>query len=211
MMNKKPLEEKEEGLLPVENNQLDVGLDEVGRGSIYGPVFAAVVVLTKKNAFSLRKLGIKDSKELSHRKRELFIDRILDYSSDWGIGQSSVSEIDKHGIRSATEIAMIRALDKLKFKPKNIYVDGSLPLRLWEGSQENIIRGESKFISIAASSILAKVNRDLLMQRLSEKHKEYHLSKNKGYGTKEHFSSLHKNGLTNLHRKSFLKNLNIIG
>ncbi len=192
------------------NENIEVGIDEVGRGSIFGPIFSAVVVLSNKNGLKLKKLGLDDSKKLTPKKRELLLPEILKFSNDWGIGQSSVREIETYGIRFANEISMIRAIYKLRELPSNILLDGSLPLRAWKGNQQNIIKGESKFASIAAASIIAKVNRDLLMQRLEKKFIGYFLAKNKGYGTKQHFLSIQKNGITKLHRQSFLKRLNII-
>jgi len=191
------------------NDSLEVGIDEVGRGCIFGPVFSSVVVLTSENNYLLKKLGINDSKKLSSKKRNSLLPKILELSQDWGIGQSSVREIDNYGIRHATELSMIRALYKLKLTPSKIYLDGSLPLRLWKGKQENLIKGDSKLISIAAASILAKVKRDSLMIRLEEKYKGYMIKKNKGYGTSDHFLSINHLGVTNMHRKSFIKKLNL--
>ena len=188
----------------------EVGIDEVGRGAVFGPVFSAVVVLTEKNKFILKQLGIIDSKKLTPKKRKLLLPRILLLSSDYGIGQSSAREIDKHGIRVATELSMIRALKKLKKKPSELIIDGPLLLRSWKGIQKNIVSGDSKFTSIASASIVAKVSRDNLMERLEKKYSGYLISKNKGYGTREHFSIIKKNGITNLHRKSFLSKSNLI-
>ena len=192
------------------NDPIEVGIDEVGRGSIFGPVFSSVVVLTRVNSQLLKKLGINDSKKLSAQKRNSLFPKILELSKDWGIGQSSAKEIDKYGIRHATELSMIRAIYKLKLTPSKIYIDGSLPLSLWKGNQENIIRGDSKLTSIAAASILAKVNRDSLMIRLGKMYKGYIIHKNKGYGTSDHFLSLKQLGITNMHRKSFIKKLDLI-
>ena len=203
-------EGKGEDHLQQVNKSFEIGVDEVGRGSVFGPIFAAAVVLSTKNCKKLKNLGLDDSKKLTPKKREDLLPEIIKLSSDWGIGQSSVREIDKYGIRFANEISMLRAIYKLKPVPSQILIDGNLPLRLWHGHQKNIIKGDSKFASIAAASIIAKVNRDLLMTRFDEKFKGYFLSKNKGYGTKQHFLSLKKYGLTKLHRKSFLKNLDII-
>ena len=188
------------------NDSIEVGIDEVGKGCIFGPVFSSAVVLNLKNNYLLKKLGVNDSKKLSAKKRNLLLPKILELSTDWGIGQSSVREIDKYGIRHATELSMIRAIYKLKFTPSKIYIDGSLPLSLWQGQQENIIKGDTKLTSIAAASILAKVNRDSLMIRLEEKYKGYIIYKNKGYGTNDHFLSIDNLGITNMHRKSFIKN-----
>ncbi len=203
-------EKKEEDLQHVFNKAYEIGIDEVGRGAVFGPVFSAVVVLNKKNKLILKKSGVTDSKKLTEKKRKLLLHKILLLSSDYGIGQSSVREIDKLGIRFATELSMIRALKKLKKKPSELIIDGPLLLRPWNGIQKNIISGDSKFTAIASASIVAKVSRDNLMERLDKKYSGYLIFKNKGYGTKEHFSFIKKNGITNLHRKSFLKKSNLI-
>ena len=192
------------------NKVSEVGIDEVGRGAVFGPVFSAVVVLTEKNKFILKKFGVMDSKKLTSKKRKLLFPKILLLSSDYGIGQSSAREIDKLGIRVATELSMIRALKKLKEKPSELMVDGPLLLRPWNGIQKNIVLGDSKFISISSASIIAKVSRDNLMERLEKKYTGYSIFKNKGYGTREHLSIIKENGSTNLHRKSFLKKSNLI-
>ena len=203
-------EKKEEDHQQVLNKIFEVGIDEVGRGAVFGPVFSAVVVLTEKNKSTLKQYGVKDSKKLTPKQRELLLPKILLLSSDYGIGQSSAREIDKLGIRLATELSMIRALKKLKKQPSELIIDGPLLLRPWKGIQKNIISGDSKFTSIASASIVAKVSRDKLMERLEKKYSGYFLFKNKGYGTREHLSIIKKNGITNLHRKSFLKKSNII-
>ena len=191
-------------------DSIEVGIDEVGRGCIFGPVFASIVVISAKNNHLLKKIGVDDSKKLSEKKRNSLLPKILNLSKDWGIGQSSVREIDRYGIRHATELSMVRAIYKLKLTPSKIYIDGNLPLSLWHGEQEMIIKGDSKLTSISAASILAKVKRDALMIRLEEKYKGYVLYKNKGYGTSDHFLSIKQFGITNMHRKSFLKNLDLI-
>ncbi len=202
-------ERKEEDLQRVLNKISEVGVDEVGRGAVFGPVFSAVVVLTEKNKLVLKQFGVKDSKKLTSKKRKLLLPKILLLSSDYGIGQSSAREIDKLGIRAATELSMIRALYKLKVKPSELLVDGPLLLRPWKGIQKNIVSGDSKFTAIASASIIAKVTRDELMERLEKKYSGYLILKNKGYGTKEHLSNIKDFGITNLHRKSFLKKLNL--
>tara|TARA_A100000164_G_C21746553_1_gene694890 strand:- start:136 stop:717 length:582 start_codon:yes stop_codon:yes gene_type:complete len=188
----------------------EIGIDEVGRGAVFGPVFSAAVVLNEKNGLALKKLGVKDSKKLTSKKRNFLLPKIIALSSDYSFGQSSVREIDQLGIRYATELSMIRAIKKLKDNPSELIIDGPLSLRLWNGQQRNIISGDSKFTSIAAASIIAKVTRDFLMEELEKKYPGYFIFKNKGYGTKEHFSSLKTNGITNLHRKSFLTKLKSI-
>ena len=203
-------EKQEEDLQQLLINRYEIGIDEVGRGAIFGPVFSSVVVLSEKNKYILKNLGVKDSKKLTPKKRDFLIKKILFLSSDYGIGQSSVREIDKLGIRVATELSMIRALKKLKEKPTELIIDGPLLLRPWKGAQKNIISGDSKFIAISSASIVAKVIRDNLMKRLDKKYSGYLIFKNKGYGTREHLSIINENGITNLHRKSFLKKSNLI-
>ena len=203
-------EKKEEDPQQVLNKVFEVGIDEVGKGAVFGPVFSAVVILTEKNKVTLKQFGVMDSKKLTPKKRELLLPKILLLSSDYGIGQSSVREIDQLGIRVATELSMIRALKKLKEKPTEIIIDGPLLLRPWKGIQKNVVSGDSKFTAIASASIVAKVSRDNLMERLEKKYSGYLIFKNKGYGTNEHFSIIKKNGLTSLHRKSFLKKSNLI-
>ena len=140
-------EKKEEDHLQVLNKVFEIGIDEVGRGAVFGPVFSAVVVLNQKNKFILKKSGITDSKKLTAKKRKSLLQKILLLSSDYGIGQSSVREIDKLGIRFATELSMIRALKKLKEKPSELLIDGPLLLRPWNGIQKNIVSGDSEFTS----------------------------------------------------------------
>ena len=205
------MQEKKEGDLQQSLNKVsEVGIDEVGRGAVFGPIFSAVVVLTEKNKSILKQSGVTDSKKLTPKKRKSLLPKILLLSSDYGIGQSSAREIDQHGIRVATELSMIRALKKLKEKPVELIIDGPLLLRPWSGIQKNIVSGDSKFISIGSASILAKVSRDNLMERLEKKYSGYLIFKNKGYGTREHLSLIKKNGITKLHRKSFLKKSNLI-
>ncbi len=203
-------EKKGEDPQQVLNKVSEVGIDEVGRGAVFGPVFSAVVVLTQKNQSTLKQIGVIDSKKLTSKKRKLLLPKILLLSSDYGIGQSSAGEIDKFGIRFATELSMIRALKKLKKTPSELIIDGPLLLRPWKGIQKNIVSGDSKFTSVASASIVAKVSRDNLMEKLNSKYPRYLLSRNKGYGTREHFEIIKKKGITNLHRKSFLKKSNLI-
>lgn len=192
------------------NKLFEIGIDEVGRGAVFGPVFSAAVVLNQETELKLKYLGVKDSKKLTSKKRKLLFPQILLLCSDHGIGQSSAREIDQHGIRFATELSMIRAIRKLREKPSELIIDGPLSLRPWKGIQKNIMYGDSKYTSIAAASIIAKVHRDSLIERLEKKYSGYLLFKNKGYGTKQHLSSIKVNGITSLHRKSFLKKSNLI-
>ncbi len=191
------------------NNELIAGVDEVGKGCLFGPVFAGAVILSKENEASLLSLGLKDSKKLNHRKRRNLVPLIKKNSIDWSIGQASAREIDRIGIREATEKAIIRALEKFTSAPKLILVDGILPIRLWPGEQKTQVRGENHFASIAAASVLAKETRDDLMKRLSPKYNLYEIEKNKGYGTENHRNNLIKSGSSKLHRRTFLSRLEI--
>tara|TARA_Y100001968_G_C19096594_1_gene590435 strand:- start:98 stop:685 length:588 start_codon:yes stop_codon:yes gene_type:complete len=188
---------------------LIAGIDEVGKGCLFGPVFAGAVILSKENETNLLTKGLKDSKKLSPRQRQNLVPLIKKNSLAWAIGQASAREIDTMGIREATERAMIRALEKFLQPPDLILVDGVLPIRLWLGKQKTQVRGESHFASIAAASVLAKESRDGLIKRLARRYSIYELEKNKGYGTRIHIASLINAGATKLHRKSFLSKLQL--
>ena len=192
-----------------DKKSLIAGVDEVGKGCLFGPVFAAAVILSKENEIELLNQGLKDSKKLSHRQRNNLVPLIKTNSIAWAIGQASAREIDVIGIRDATEKAMLRALEKFSSPPDLIIVDGILPIRLWLGKQKTQVRGESHFASIAAASVLAKEARDELIKRLASKYSLYGLEKNKGYGTEIHRTNLIKEGATKLHRKSFISRLEI--
>ena len=191
-----------------ENNNI-AGIDEVGKGCLFGPVFAGAVILSKTNESKLLSKGLKDSKKLSPRQRHNLVPLIKGNSIAWSIGQASAREIDSIGIREATEKAMLRALEKFSSPPDLILVDGILPLRLWPGKQITQVRGESHFPSIAAASVLAKEARDELIKRLAQMYSFYGLEKNKGYGTELHRKNLIAAGATRLHRKSFLSRLEL--
>ena len=192
------------------HENLIAGVDEVGKGSLFGPVFAGAVILNKTNESKLLSLGLKDSKKLNQSQRHNLVPLIKENSIGWSIGQASAREIDSFGIREATEKAMVRALEKFSSPPDLILVDGILPIRLWPGKQQTQVRGESHFPSIAAASVLAKEARDELIKRLSLSYSLYELDKNKGYGTEMHRKYLIKAGATKLHRKSFLSKLEIV-
>lgn len=206
-------DENEEGLLPLLNmgdkKFLIAGVDEVGKGCLFGPVYAAAVILSKENETKLLSQGLKDSKKLSHRQRNILVPLIKTNSIAWTIGQASAREIDSVGIQNATEKAMLRALEKFSSPPDLILVDGILPIRFWPGKQKTQVRGESHFASIAAASVLAKEARDELIKRLARKYNCYGLEKNKGYGTEIHRTNLIEAGATKLHRKSFISRLEI--
>ena len=188
---------------------LIAGVDEVGKGCLFGPVFAGAVILSKANELKLLKEGLRDSKKLNPRQRNHLVPLIKENSIAWSLGQASAREIDSIGIQKATEKAMMRALEKFPSQPDLILVDGILPIRFWPGKQRTKVRGDSHCPSIAAASVLAKEARDELIKRLARKYTLYGLEKNKGYGTAIHRTSLIKAGATKLHRKSFLSKIKI--
>ena len=185
------------------------GVDEVGRGCWFGPVFAAAVVLPERAAGRLGAAGLTDSKALSPRRREALVPLIKALASGWALGQASAAEIDGHGIRLATEWAMLRALQRLRgalgADPPLVLVDGILPLRCWPGPQRCLVRGDSHSPAIAAASVIAKVARDGLVGRLAERYPGYGLERHAGYGTALHRRALEQLGPTPLHRRSFLR------
>ncbi len=188
-------------------NKEIAGIDEVGKGSLFGPVFAAAVIFNKSTGLNLMNEGLKDSKLLTHKKRAKLVPLIKEFSIGWGLGQASVKEIEFLGIRTATEKAMLRAVHRLPIIPRLLLIDGNMPLRNWSGSQITLIKGESKSPQIAAASILAKEARDALIKRLALNFPEYGLEKNVGYGTEFHREILKKIGPTKLHRISFLSKI----
>ncbi|SBO43610.1 ribonuclease HII [Cyanobium sp. NIES-981] len=183
------------------------GVDEVGRGCLFGPVFAAAVVLGADAAAALSAQGLTDSKKLSPSRRAALVPRIHQAAQAWALGQASAAEIDRLGIRLATERAMLRALAKLPRPPALLLVDGVLPLRGWPGDQATLVRGDSRNAAIAAASVLAKQARDQLIQALAARFPGYGLERHAGYGTAQHRAALHALGPTALHRRSFLRRL----
>jgi ribonuclease HII len=183
------------------------GIDEVGRGCLFGPVLAGAVVLPAPAVRSLLDEGLTDSKRLSARRRAALVPLIRKRALAWALGQASAREIDRFGIRAATEQAMRRALAKLPQLPELVLVDGVLPLRGWSGEQATLVRGDSRCAAIAAASVLAKVARDELIVRLAGRFPGYGLDRHAGYGTSQHREALRSLGPTPLHRLSFLRNL----
>lgn len=178
------------------------GIDEAGRGPLAGPVVASVVVFKQGTKIE----GINDSKKLSEAKREELFDIIKEEALDYGIGIVNNEEIDEFNILNATYMAMKKALNCLKKSPDYLLIDAATIPGV-DIAQNPIIKGDSKSISIAAASILAKVTRDNLMYQYDEMYPEYGFKGHKGYGTKEHYEAIEKHGITPIHRKSFLKNV----
>ena len=174
------------------------GVDEVGRGSLIGPVYAAAVILNK----SIDKRLLKDSKSISKDKREKLFTYIKK-NSIWAIGQASTAEIEKINILQASLLAMKRAIIKLKKKPSLVLIDGNRLPDLKNYHLKYIIKGDQKIPSISAASIIAKVSRDRFITKLSKKFNCYGWDTNSGYGTKEHLRAIKKFGISKYHRKTF--------
>lgn len=183
------------------------GVDEVGRGCLFGPVFAAAVVLEAAAASALLAQGLTDSKKLSERRRAALVPQIEALALAWSVGQASAASIDQCGIRAATEAAMLQALERLPAVPGVVLVDGVLPLRGWPGEQVCLVRGDSRQPAIAAASVLAKQARDRLIRELAACYPGYGLERHVGYGTAQHRAALLQLGPTPLHRISFLGRL----
>lgn len=175
------------------------GVDEVGRGPLAGPVVAAAVVLAPGCWIH----GVDDSKKLSHEKRVEICDRILSGCVAFAVGAASAAEIDRINIRRATALAMQRALLRLPAMPDHLLVDGLPVPELGLERQTAVVDGDALVHCIGAASIVAKVTRDRLMERLARRHPAYGWERNKGYGTAEHLEALEKFGPTRHHRRSF--------
>jgi ribonuclease HII len=175
------------------------GVDEVGRGPLAGPVVAAAVILPEGCWIA----GVDDSKKLTAEKRAMLYERIVTSCVCWGVGAASAAEIDRINIRRATALAMQRAIARLSCPPGRLLVDGLRVPELGTETQTAIVDGDAKVHCIAAASILAKVVRDRLMERLAARHPGYRWERNKGYGTPEHLEALERLGPTRHHRQSF--------
>lgn len=183
-------------------NQVYVGIDEVGRGPLAGPVVAAAVILPCE----CNLLGLKDSKKLSEEKREALYTQIQEVALDIGVGIVDSEEIDTINILQATFKAMRMALGELELVYDVIGVDGDKSIPGVECVQHTIIKGDDKSAAIAAASVIAKVTRDRMMKEYAKTYPEYDWTSNKGYGSQKHYDAIRAHGITSLHRKSFLKN-----
>ena len=177
---------------------LIAGVDEVGRGSLIGPVYAAAVIL-KKN---LDKKKLRDSKKLTKKNREI-LEKYIKKNSYWSIGSASLKEIEKFNILNASLLAMKRAIKKLNKKPSQVLIDGNKIPKMKNYNLKCIVKGDEKIAEISAASIIAKVARDKLITKMSKKFTEYAWDKNAGYGTKLHLIAIRKFGITKHHRKTF--------
>lgn len=187
-------------LLPnYSGNRLEAGVDEAGRGCLAGPVVAAAVILPPDYKHKI----LNDSKQLNRKQRETLREDILKDAICWGVGEATPLEIDKINILQASFLAMHRALEKLLPQPTYIIVDGNRFKPYMDLPATYIIKGDGKYLSIAAASVLAKTYRDDLMTQLGEKHSCYGWHQNAGYPTKQHRQAIAEHGATEHHRMSF--------
>ena len=178
---------------------VEAGCDEVGRGCLAGSVFAAAVILPPDYENEL----LNDSKKLTDRKRKQLREIIEHDALDWAVGIVESGEIDEINILNASILAMHRALDQLKVRPEAVIVDGNRFKPYRDLPYTTIVKGDGKYLSIAAASILAKTYRDDYMDRLAEDYPQYDWKSNKGYPTKKHRQAIRECGITPFHRRSF--------
>lgn len=180
------------------------GLDEAGRGALAGPVTAAAVILPLDNG-QIRELlqGVNDSKQLTAKMREKMFSRIIEHALAYGIASVGANVIDEIGIIPATKQAMVTAVSQLTPAAQYLLIDGRIRLKTVPTPQQAIIRGDSKSLSIAAASILAKVTRDQHMIEWDTQYPQYSFARHKGYGTAYHLAALEQHGPCPLHRHSF--------
>ena len=184
-----------------------IGLDEVGRGPLAGPVISCGCYFknytTQKDFYNL----IGDSKKLTEKKRKASFEFLQNLKKegiiDYHLGIANVEEIDKLNILEATKLSMKRVVDKFNLQKAQLIIDGNFSLNYKSYKEQSVIKGDDKSLSIAAASIIAKVHRDRLMQKLSIRHQHFGWEKNAGYGTKIHIKNIHRLGPTIHHRKTF--------
>ncbi|HOU98633.1 MAG TPA: ribonuclease HII [Bacteroidales bacterium] len=182
-----------------QSDKIEAGCDEAGRGCLAGPVFAAAVILPKNCNIE----GLNDSKKLSEAKRYELRPIIEEIAVAYAVAYCTNEEIDKFNILRASIMAMHRSLDKLKTKPEFIVVDGNRFYVYKDIPHQTIVKGDGKYMNIAAASVLAKTYRDDFMLKLHEEFPQYHWDENKGYPTQKHVEAIEKYGYTKYHRKSF--------
>ncbi len=179
---------------------LIAGVDEAGRGPLAGSVYAGAVILPHGLIIE----GLNDSKKISEKKREELYEKIKENAICYAVETATCEEIDEINIRNATYLAMNRAIEKLSKKADFVLVDGDC-IKDCAYPYETVVKGDMKSANIAAASILAKVERDRYMLKLSEKYPQYGFEKHKGYGTKLHIEALKEYGPCEIHRKTFIK------
>jgi len=186
-------------LLTYQSHLLEAGCDEAGRGCLAGPVVAAAVILDPRKPI----VGLDDSKKITEKKRNLLRPEIEEKALAWAVGIVSNVEIDRINILKGSFVAMHRALDQLKTKARFIIVDGNRFIPYEKIPYQCIVKGDGKYQSIAAASILAKTHRDEIMMGLHKQYPHFGWDRNKGYPTKEHRLGIRKHGPTQWHRMSF--------
>jgi len=182
--------------------ELECGIDESGAGPAFGPVVAACVIMPKNWNHPI----LNDSKKLSEKKRIFLYDEIVRDCVEYSISEVPSDKIDEINILQARFLAMDMCVKKLKNIPKHLIIDGNRFYNIYNIPYTCIVKGDGLYTSIAAASVLAKVYRDRLIESLSNKYNKWNLEKNKGYLTKEHINLINKNGISELHRKTFCKN-----
>ena len=213
LKNKGKMKEKEEQRL-IELKKIDkeffekglkyvAGIDEAGRGPLAGPVVVACVIMPENSMIE----GINDSKKISENKREKLYDLILEEAISYGIGIIDQDEIDEINILQATKKGLTEAIKSMNTKPDIILVDALNGIDTLGIKYKSIIKGDAKSYSIAAASIIAKVTRDRIMREWDKVYPEYGFAGHKGYGTAKHMEAIRKYGLTQIHRKTFCKNI----
>ncbi len=178
---------------------IEAGCDEAGRGCLAGPVVAAAVILPK----NYKNMILDDSKKINEKTRLQLREEILKDAIAWGIGIVSHKEIDKINILNASFLAMHRAIDQLSLRPEQLLIDGNRFNPYQDLPYHTIVKGDGKYLSIAAASILAKTERDAIMQKLHLEYPNYDWKHNKGYPTRKHIIAVEQFGQTPYHRKSF--------
>ena len=192
---------------------VEAGCDEAGRGPLAGSVFAAAVVLdpslVENDAHREWLNMLNDSKQLTEKERQYLRPKIEQYAKAWAVVEVTAEEIDRINILNASILGMQRALDQLHVRPQHIIVDGNkwkpyIPEgEVLEISARTVVKGDGKYLSIAAASVLAKTYRDEYMLRLHDEYPQYHWNTNMGYPTKAHYEAIRKYGITPYHRRSF--------
>ncbi len=188
------------------HKQRTAGLDEAGRGPLAGPVVAAAVIIKPIHGKFVKICGVKDSKKLTPKKREEIFKVLIKHPAiEWGMGRVSEKVIDRINIKNAAELAMLRAIQKLKTPPDFLLIDGKhlKNSKLKNINHKLIIKADEKVFSCAAASIIAKVKRDRMMLRYHKKYPQYGFAQHKGYPTKLHRKMIKKYGFCKIHRKSF--------
>lgn len=187
-------------LLPyLDIEKIEAGCDEAGRGCLAGPVYAAAVILPH----DFKNDELNDSKQLSEHKRYMLREVIEKEALAWGVGVVTNEEIDKINILNASFLAMHRAIDQLKVRPEALLIDGNRFKKYHDLPHTTVVKGDGKYLSIAAASVLAKTYRDDFMNKIDEEYSGYYWKGNKGYPTKKHRDGIRRLGVTPYHRMTF--------